>query len=105
MKTIICICSFIISFWCQAQKIEILIIGTVHHFKNEYMPLQGFEQVQDEIISFNPDIICIEAIPVADTLSLKEIWPKNMKRADSLKADLALGNYDSIATERPATGG
>ncbi len=99
MKTIICICSLIITFLCQAQKIEILILGTVHHFKNEFKSLQNFKKVQDDLVSYNPDIICIEATPTSDTLSLKEIWPKNMKRADSLKEDLASGKFDSIASD------
>ncbi len=104
MKTIICIFSFFFSIWCHAQKIEILILGTVHHFKDEYKFLQNFKKVQNDIASYNPDIICIEAIPINDTLSLKEIWPKNMLRADSLKKDLQNRNFDNIATEKQLQG-
>ncbi len=104
MKTIINACLISISFLCQAQKIEVLIIGTVHHFEEEYKSLQNFEKVQRDIVSYDPDIICIEAIPTDDTLSLREILPRNMKRADSLKRELASGKYNSISTQRQLQG-
>ncbi|MEP5610868.1 MAG: DUF5694 domain-containing protein [Cyclobacteriaceae bacterium] len=95
MKTIIYSSLLIISCWCQAQRVDVLIVGTVHHFSDEYLLRQDFEKVQKDIVSYDPDIICIEAIPTFDTLSLAEILPRNMKRADSLKADLSVGTYQT----------
>ncbi len=79
--------------WSQ-RKLDVTIIGTAHYFKDEYKPLQDFGSVQDFIVELNPDIICIEAIPTYDTSSLKEIWPRTMKRADALADTLdSLDSY------------
>ncbi len=89
MKSTITIILLGISGLVSGQtKLDITIIGMAHHFKDDYQELQDFETVQDYIIQLNPDIICIEAIPVSDTLSLKEIWPNTMKRADKLRDTL-----------------
>lgn len=102
MKPFLFSIAFILTLLCQAQ--EVLILGTVHHFKDEYKSRQNFQQVIDNLIDYNPDIICIEAIPVSDTSSLKEIWPKNMNRADSLKRALDTGKYNSLATQKQLKG-
>ena len=98
MKTIIYLSILTISVLCQAQRVDVMIVGTVHHFNDEFKSLQDFEGIKKDIISYNPDIICIEAIPISDTLSLKEISPNTMKRADSLRIALNEGRYDSLAT-------
>jgi len=72
----------------QAQTIDVLLVGTVHHFKPAYQSLQNFEQIQQRLISYQPDIICIEAIPIDDSLSLKEILPNLLKQADQLNDSL-----------------
>lgn len=89
MKTIITLYLLFISLiGVSQQKLDITIIGTAHYFSDEYKSLQDFKSVQDFIIDLQPDIICIESIPVDDTLSLKEIWPNTMKRADLLRDSL-----------------
>lgn len=89
MKRIITICFLAITVMAEAQqKLDITIIGTAHYFDSEYQSKQSFEEVQDFIVSLDPDIICIEAIPTTDTLSLEEIWPNTMKRADRLRDTL-----------------
>ncbi|MEQ9405389.1 MAG: DUF5694 domain-containing protein [Cyclobacteriaceae bacterium] len=98
MKSVIYTCLIALSILCQAQRLDIMIVGTVHHFDDEYKHLQNFEKIQNDIIAFNPEIICIEAIPINDTLSLKEIWPKNMKRAEELSNQLSQNAFDSVAT-------
>lgn len=86
MRTIITIVAVWISLISWAQSpLEVTIIGITHAFQKEYQDRQDFKKVQDFIIDLDPDIICIEAIPTTDTLSLKEIWPKNMKRADKMR--------------------
>lgn len=85
MRTIIALFACCIFQTLLAQSpLEITIIGTTHAFQQEYQDRQDFQRVKDFIVNLDPDIICIEAIPIIDTLSLKEIWPKNMKRADRL---------------------
>ncbi|MDW3192472.1 MAG: DUF5694 domain-containing protein [Cytophagales bacterium] len=79
-----CICQIL---WAQSP-LEVTIIGTTHAFQKEYQDRQDFQQVRDFMVNLDPDIICIEAIPATDTLSLQEIWPKNMKRADRLREAL-----------------
>ncbi len=89
MKTIITFYLLALSTICIAQqKLDITIIGTAHYFQDEYQPLQNFKKVEDFIVDLNPEIICIEAIPVDDTLSLQEIWPNTIKRADRLRDSL-----------------
>ncbi|MEO9485631.1 MAG: DUF5694 domain-containing protein [Ekhidna sp.] len=93
MKTIITISLLAISALCYSQgRLDITIIGTTHYFDDDHKSLQDFQAVQDFIISLNPDMICIEAIPVNDTLSLSEIWPNTMKRADRLRDSLKYHN-------------
>ncbi len=79
------------------RKLEITIIGTAHYFDDDHKSLQNFEAVQNFIVDTNPDIICIEAIPTNDTLSMKEIWPKTMKRADKLRDTLEMLDYSQLA--------
>ena len=82
------------------QKIDITIIGTNHYFDEKYQSLQDFEAVQDFIVNLDPDIICIESIPIDDSLSLAEILPNSMKRADRLRDTLEFHQafpYDSIS--------
>ncbi len=81
------------------QKLDIAIIGTVHHFKDEYLAKQNFSKARQFIVDFNPDIFCIEAIPVYDTLSLREILPKNMERANQLRDTLIHYGLFSLKTE------
>ena len=95
MKTIITTVLLGISLLVSGQKLDITIIGTAHYFKDDYQQLQDFETVQNFITQLNPDIICIEAIPIDDTLSLIEIWPNTMKRADKLKDTLENITFDS----------
>ena len=89
MKTIFTLCMIGFSLLGTSQRrLEITIIGTAHYFSDEHQSLQDFQSVQDFIVDLNPDIVCIEAIPTDDTLSLQEIWPNTMKRADRLKDSL-----------------
>ncbi|WP_425390231.1 DUF5694 domain-containing protein [Ekhidna sp.] len=88
MKTIITLLFAITSSWSIAQKINVTIIGTAHSFNKDYQPLQSFNEAQSFIEELSPDMICIEAIPITDTASLKEIWPNTMKRADRLRDTL-----------------
>lgn len=89
MKSFITLCLFAITVMASAQrKMNITIIGTSHYFSDAYQSHQSFEEVQDFIVDLNPDIICIESIPTDDTLSLQEIWPNTMKRADHLRDTL-----------------
>ena len=89
MKYLISLCFFLFIHDLPAQKLEIYLLGTVHHFEEEYQSLQNLKEVEDFIVELNPDIICIEAIPSDDTESLQEIWPHALKRADQLKDSLA----------------
>lgn len=94
MKTIITLIllgSGILAF--DQKQLDITIIGTAHHFDDEYKSLQDFQSVRDFIVDLNPDIICIEAIPIKDTLSLQEILPNTMKKADQLKDTLEFLKY------------
>ena len=70
------------------KKTRVTIIGTAHYFQEAYQPLQSFEEVKSFIVDLNPDAVCIEAIPIDDTLSLREIWPNTMKKADRLSKEL-----------------
>ncbi len=90
MKIIITLIALWISQISLAQSsLEVTIIGTSHAFQKEYQDKQDFERVQEYIIDQHPDIICIEAIPTTDTLSLQEIWPNNMRKADKMREALA----------------
>lgn len=94
MRTIISLLSLCISLFTQAQSpLEVTIIGTTHAFQKEYQDKQNFRQVQDFIVDLNPDIICIEAIPTTDTLSLQEILPNNLKKADKMRETLNENGY------------
>ncbi len=75
------------------EPLQIAILGTAHHLKEEYKGLQQLKQARDYIVNFSPDIICIEAIPVDDSLSLQEVLPNTLKRADTLRAKLNSGLY------------
>lgn len=89
MKTIITLFLLSISLLGAGQrKLDITIIGTAHHFSDEYKSLQDFESAQNFIVNLSPDIICIESIPTDDTLSFNEIWPNTAKRADRLRDSL-----------------
>ncbi|MEM7296658.1 MAG: DUF5694 domain-containing protein [Bacteroidota bacterium] len=89
MKSLMTLCLIALTGMVTAQlKINITIIGTAHYFDDEYQSKQSFDDVQDFIVDLNPDIICIESIPIEDSLSLKEIWPNTMKRADRLRDTL-----------------
>ncbi|MEM8565251.1 MAG: DUF5694 domain-containing protein [Bacteroidota bacterium] len=98
MRRLFLIFLFSLALKTQAQEVEVLIFGTFHRFQEEYLESQNFKQIQDNLFSFKPDIICIESIPIDDSLSMMEIWPKSGKYADTLKAQLASGQYDSVAT-------
>ena len=89
MKYLIIVCLILSSLNLPAQTLEIYLLGTVHHFEEEYQALQKLEEVEDFIVELKPDIICMEAIPSDDTESLEEIWPHALKRADQLKDSLA----------------
>lgn len=96
MKTIITIVLLGISSLVSGQrKLDITIIGMAHHFKEDFQELQDFESAQNFITQLNPDIICIEAIPISDTPSLTEILPNTMKRADKLRDTLENITSDS----------
>lgn len=105
MKTIITVCLLALSTSGFGQrKLDVTIIGTTHYFDDEHKPHQDFKSVQDFIVDLNPDIICIESIPIDDTLSLNEIWPNTMKRADRLRDSLKHHkafpfNSDMVQTE------
>lgn len=66
------------------QQIEVLILGTVHDFKEEHKNIQHFEEVISSLQNFNPEIICIESIPIRDTLSLQEVRSKKVTIADGV---------------------
>lgn len=107
MRTCLCIWLMTIASLCQAQPIDVLLVGTVHHFKPAYQSLQNFEQIQQQLIAYQPDIICIEAIPIDDSLSLKEILPSLLKQADQLNDSLppakrSTSPYPSSAFDSPA---
>ena len=89
MKTLIAfwILTLSIDGLCQ-KKLTVTIVGTAHHFAEEHQALQDFRSVEEFIDRYNPDILCIESIPIDDTLSLREIWPNTMKRAAALKDSL-----------------
>ncbi|MEP0985325.1 DUF5694 domain-containing protein [Ekhidna sp.] len=89
MKTTITLCLIGISMLGFSQEsLNVTIIGTAHYFDEDYKSMQDFQSVQDFIVNLNPDIICIEAIPTSDTLSLREILPNSMKNADRLRDTL-----------------
>ncbi|WP_421764273.1 DUF5694 domain-containing protein [Ekhidna sp.] len=89
MKNILASILIGISVLASGQdQLNVTIIGTAHYFNPDYQTIQNFGAVQDFILELNPDIFCIESIPVNDTLSLQEIWPNTMKRADKLKDSL-----------------
>ena len=97
MKTIITTCLLTISSLIYGQeRLNITIIGTAHHFSDEYKELQGFDKAQQFIEDQNPYIICIEATPTYDTLSLKEIFPSSMRKAAQLRDSLNHAGYFNI---------
>jgi len=94
MKIPVTLLLVILNFQVIAQKKpEVTIIGTVHSFLEEYQSLQSIDETIKFIKDLNPDIICIESIPVSDTLSLKEVLPKTMKKADHLRDTLKQEGY------------
>lgn len=106
MRTIIALVTLCISqiLWAQ-PPLEVTILGTTHSFQKEYQDKQDFQRVQDFIVDLKPDIICIEAIPTTDTLSLQEILPNNMKRADKMRTALTekqLLPFDPVAYDSEA---
>lgn len=75
------------------KKTHVLLLGTAHHFKTEFKELQRFDSIQNHLISFEPHIICIESIPVYDTLSIKEVRSRSMRKADSLRQVLSTNKH------------
>jgi len=98
MKTFISITLIGFSGILYAQKkLNVTVIGTAHYFSDEYKDQQDFERVQTFMKDQNPDLICIEATPVDDTLSLQEVFPNSMKRASQLRDTLpSINDYDSL---------
>ncbi|MDW3652635.1 MAG: DUF5694 domain-containing protein [Bacteroidia bacterium] len=83
------------SFPLTAQKLDIYLLGSVHHFEEEYQSLQNLEEIENFIVELKPDIICIEAIPTYDTESLEEIWGNTLKKADRLRDSLEKSDFHS----------
>ncbi|MEM1408178.1 MAG: DUF5694 domain-containing protein [Bacteroidota bacterium] len=101
MKVIITACALGLSILSYGQQLEVTIIGTAHHFKDEYRQFQNLFEVQDFIVNLQPDIICIESIPTYDTLSFREIWPKTMARADQLRDTLKNAEFLRVNGSNP----
>ncbi len=83
--------SLVVYFFAQQafpQEKEILLVGTAHNFENTNN--QHFEKVVDKLADFKPQIICIEAIPVWDTVSQQKILPKDIQRVIGLMAAMGL---------------
>ena len=93
MKYLISVGVCLLALSLPAQQLDIYLLGTVHHFEEEYQSLQKLEEVEDFIVDLKPDIICIEAIPTNDRESLEEIWSNTLKRADGLRDSLAVPGF------------
>lgn len=70
-----------------AQKPCILLLGTTHQFTDT---VDVFGDIRSQLLDFTPDMICIENIPTWDTLSLRNIWSKNMEAAARLRTEQQL---------------
>lgn len=72
----------------QQEKIKILLLGTTHSFKGN--PNQNFNEVIATLASFKPDMICIEALPVEDTATIKKYRAASYRKADSMRVQSGL---------------
>lgn len=78
----------------QADKIQILIVGTVHEYRDSLRNKQGFPQLISELQQFNPDMICIESIPIWDTTSLRKVRSTSIQSASKLRYEKHLSTID-----------
>jgi hypothetical protein len=83
-----------------AQDIEIVLVGTTHQFKTKWLQNQNFEFLIQKWKDYKPDIICIESIPVWDTVSLMQVRKSSLESAAQLKMEknIVADNIDSLIT-------
>ena len=97
--------TFILCTWlalsgmANAQEVEILLLGTQHEFQDSLLERQNFEAIKMELAQFNPNIICIESVPLYDTASLNEVRSKQMEVAARLRLEKQLQISEQRAEE------
>lgn len=84
---LLCLCIFLSSY---AQKKEIVLFGTGHDFRNNMN--QDFTSLIEKLSGFKPHMICIEAIPARDSISMRKINPASLDRIEKLKILFHLNN-------------
>lgn len=95
MKRITCFLWLLLSpvmAWSQ-EKIEILLVGTQHEFVDSLKHLQQFEQINQRLVQFAPDIICIESVPVSDAASLREVRSDQLQVAQQMRDEKGLSTF------------
>lgn len=71
----------------QVKKVTILLVGTAHHFQDSLKHRQKFPELVQKLLEFKPELVCQEAIPVWDNLSLEQVRQQNLKMAAALRAE------------------
>lgn len=95
---ILCTC-LALSGMAKAQEVEILLLGTQHEFQDSLLDRQNFETIRMELAQFNPNIICIESIPLKDTASLNEVRSKQIEVASRLKQEKQLATNEALVEQ------
>lgn len=77
-------------------KAKILLVGTAHEFRSEFRSRQNFDSLVRKLAHFDPDLICIESIPVWDTASLRQVRARQLDQAEKLRTLTHWKNADSV---------
>jgi hypothetical protein len=85
-------CLFFSAAFAQEQnkKTKIMIVGTVHEFRDSLIKHQQFGNLINRLRSFQPDMICIESIPTWDTLSLNMVRKTSLQGAARVRKEKEL---------------
>lgn len=76
------------------QEVEILLVGTQHVFTDSLKERQNFDEIRSQLVAYQPDVICIESVPVTDAASLKEVRSGQMEVAKKMRAEKGIDTYD-----------
>jgi pheromone shutdown protein TraB len=77
----------------RQQEVEILLVGTQHVFADSLKERQDFAQISKKLAAYQPEIICIESVPVKDAASLKEVRSGQLQVAERLRAEKKIDTY------------
>lgn len=78
----------------RQQEVEILLVGTQHVFADSLKERQHFDQIRSQLAAYQPEIICIESVPVTDAASLKEVRSSQLEVAERLRVEKGISSYD-----------